>query len=154
MGQKDNPKVIGLRPIEARALHQQDLGLLEHFLDECLIICNGVDVGIQLRKHVKRRTGLEHWNEICRIAICRSLSNRTPPPKFTSGGESPIEMEWKTFAGDISSELSALILLRAYTDGIDIHSKDALAGYFRAHLERGIGTLQNVRSIAEMVNLN
>ena len=102
---------------------------------------------------IKRRTGLEHWNEICRVAICRSLSNRTPPPKFTAGGESPVEMEWKTFAGGISSELSALILLRAKADGIDIHSKDTLAVYFRAHLERGIASLQNVRSIAEMVNL-
>jgi DNA sulfur modification protein DndE len=63
-------------------------------------------------------------------------------------------MEWKTFAGAVGSELSALILLRATADGIDVQSRDALANYFRSHLERGISSLQNIRSIAEMVDLS
>ncbi len=29
---------------------------------------------------VKRSTGLEHWNEICRIALCKSIANPTIPP--------------------------------------------------------------------------
>lgn len=110
--------------------------------------------GREILIKMKRRTGLEHWNELCRVAICRSLSNRTPPPRFPGGGESSVEMEWKTFAGGVGSELSALILLRATADGIDLQSRDALASYFRSHLERGISSLQNIRSIAEMVDLS
>jgi len=109
--------------------------------------------GREILIKMKRRTGLAHWNELCRVAICRSLANRAPPQSQSGGGESSVEMEWKTFAGGVGSELSALILLRAMADGIDVHSRDALANYFRSHLERGISSLQNVRSIAEMVDL-
>ena len=76
----------------------------------------------------------------------------TPPPRFPGGGESSVEMEWKTFAGAVGSELSALILLRATADGIDVQSRDTCE-LLRSHLERGI-SLQNIRSIAEMVDLS
>lgn len=97
---------------------------------------------------VKRHTGLEHWNEICRIAVCRSLANPTPPPKWTKVAESNIEMDWKTFAGAFQQEFSALIILRAQKDGIDLSKREPIAEYFRSHLERGIASLQNLKNLS------
>jgi len=99
---------------------------------------------------IKRRTGLEHWNEICRIALCRSLANATPPPKFDKMGESSIDMDWKTFAGPLNKELSALIILRAKLDGVDITRKETISENFRNHLERGIQGMQNIKSLNEI----
>lgn len=100
---------------------------------------------------IKRRTGLEHWNEICRVAICRSLANPTPPIKSTKISETAIDMEWKTFAGAYSSEFSSVILIRAHKDGIDVASKDSLVEYVRSHIDRGIASLQNIRSLADLI---
>lgn len=98
---------------------------------------------------VKRHTGLEHWNEICRIALCRSLANPTPPPKLTKIGDSNIDMEWKTFAGQFQEEIASLILFRALKDNIDLlHDEGDLAEYFRAHIERGIASMQNVKNVS------
>lgn len=94
---------------------------------------------------VKRNTGLEHWNEICRIALCRSLANPARPPKYEKSGDTSIEIEWKTFAGAFSRELSALTTLRAKKDDIDLSKKDVMAEYFRNHMERGIASLQTLK---------
>jgi len=99
---------------------------------------------------IKRRTGLEHWNEICRIALCRSLANPTPVPKICKVGDSSIDMDWKTFAGNYQEELSALIIIRAKKDGIDSLAKEHISEYFKAHLERGIFSLQHIRFIREL----
>lgn len=102
---------------------------------------------------IKRNTGLEHWNEICRIALCRSLANLTSPPKQDKAGDSVIDIEWKTFAGAYQGELAALTLLRAQKDGIDLSKKDALADYFRCHIERGISSLQNIKTLSSLCTL-
>lgn len=96
---------------------------------------------------IKRHTGLEHWNEICRVALCRSLADPTPPSNIKKIGDRNIEMEWKTFAGAYQEEYTALIILRAKKDNVDINKKDALAEYLRAHLERGIAQLQNIKNL-------
>lgn len=97
---------------------------------------------------IKRRTGIEHWNEICRIALCQSLANPTIPNQHVKVSDSSIDIEWKTFAGQYSQEISAVFYLRAKTDGINISSKDELAIYFRQHLDRGIQSIQNSTSIS------
>lgn len=106
--------------------------------------------GKEILIRVKRHTGLQHWNELCRVALCRSLANPSPPPKPQKAGDSSIDMEWKTFAGPFQQEFAALIVLRAKKDGINLSSKEAIAEYFRAHLERGIAGLQNIRRIEEL----
>lgn len=103
---------------------------------------------------VKKRTGLEHWNEICRIAYCRSLANPTPPTFTLSNSSTAIDIEWKTFAGPFQNEITATTLIRAAKDKIDLQSKEAVANYFRAHLERGIASLQNIRSLSELAIAN
>jgi len=99
---------------------------------------------------IKRRTGLQHWNEICRVALCRSLTNPTVPTKSARIAESAIDMEWKTFSGAYSLELSSAIFIRANIDGIDLASRENLIEYVRSHIERGIASLQNVKTLADM----
>jgi DNA sulfur modification protein DndE len=93
---------------------------------------------------IKRRLGIERWNEICRVALCRSLANPTKPTKPRNGWDSAIEIEWKTFAGDQSDTFSALSLMKAHQDKVDVDKKEVFADYFRSHIERGIQSLQNV----------
>lgn len=107
--------------------------------------------GKEILIKIKRRTGLEHWNEICRIALCRSLANPTPPSKLEKPGDSSIDMDWKVFAGAMHRELTAIFLLRIYRDGKNINKKETLSEMFRDHLERGIQSLQNVKSINDLL---
>lgn len=99
---------------------------------------------------IKRRTGLEHWNEICRVALCHSLSNPGPPPSLSKTIDSNIDIEWKTFGASLHLELQALIIYRAHKDGINLDDKIALVNYFRIHLERGLAMLQGIKSLSEM----
>lgn len=103
--------------------------------------------GREILIKVKRKTGIERWNEICRLALCRSLANPSKPPKNPKVWDSAIEIEWKTFAGELGPDFAALIRLRATKDKVDTSKKDAVADYFRAHLERGIASLQNTSSL-------
>jgi DNA sulfur modification protein DndE len=102
---------------------------------------------------VKRYTGLEHWNVICRIALCRSLAEPTPPPKLDKSTDSTIEMDWKTFAGQHKEVLAAVTLVKAQKDGIDVSDEEALSWYFKAHIERGIETIQKLDCLSAFLNL-
>lgn len=103
--------------------------------------------GKELLLKVKKRTGLDHWNELCRVALCRSLANPIPPAKLEKSGDVAIDMEWKTFAGEICDELACIVALRASIDKIDITKKEDISEYFRAHLERGITSLHNITTL-------
>lgn len=107
--------------------------------------------GKEILIKIKRRTGLEHWNEVCRVAICRSLSNPTPPPRIEKIVDSNIDIEWKTFAGHFKDEIAALIAIRGKQHGVNIDNKDEIAKYFRYHLERGILSLQNCKDISSLI---
>ncbi|MEW6426867.1 MAG: DNA sulfur modification protein DndE [Thermodesulfobacteriota bacterium] len=102
---------------------------------------------------VKRNTGLEHWNEICRIALCRSLANPNPLPKWTKVPDSNIDIEWKTFAGQFQKELAALTIMRAKKDGIDFSKKEIVADFFRNHIERGIQSMQQIKNLLDLYKL-
>jgi DNA sulfur modification protein DndE len=104
--------------------------------------------GRDILSKIKRRTSLERWNDISRAALCRSLNNRSAPPVSKKGWDSAIEIEWKTFAGEIGDELSAMILTRASADGVDLADSAGVSSYFRAHIERGISSLQNVKDLS------
>lgn len=100
---------------------------------------------------VKRNTGLEHWNEICRIALCQSLANPTPPRSRSKAGDSNIDMEWKTFAGKYKEELIVLFSIRCARDGINTANKEEISEYFRSHIERGIANLKSTSSLKDLI---
>lgn len=92
---------------------------------------------------LKRLTGIEHWNTICRWALCVSLREETPPPVIniaTDGGE----MTWKVFAGENSDAYAALICMRAQKDGL-LRESDGLTQCLRLHVHRGLGYLASDR---------
>lgn len=101
---------------------------------------------------IKRNTGLEHWNEICRIALCHSLANPTKPTKVDKTNDSSIDIEWKTFAGAANDQLTSVFYLSAYKHGVDFTKRDNITEYFRSHLERGIFALQHTKALRDILN--
>jgi DNA sulfur modification protein DndE len=89
---------------------------------------------------LKRRTGIAHWNVLCRWALCRSLAEPTVPPAVKLVLDSNVEMTWRVFAGNHGDELWALVRYRCHLDGLPLDD-ETLAQQFRLHLHRGVGYL-------------
>ena len=89
---------------------------------------------------LKRRTGIQNWNVLCRWALCLSLRETTPPPFENVIADSSVEMTWRTFTGGLENLYMALLVSRAKKDGIPL-DKGELNNYFKLHLHRGISYL-------------
>lgn len=90
---------------------------------------------------LKRITGIQNWNILCRWALCTSLAEKSIPPQVKIITDSPIEIAWKTFAGDGTEEIyDALIKQRCKNDGLDL-TKENLSEHFKLHMHRGLGYL-------------
>jgi DNA sulfur modification protein DndE len=94
---------------------------------------------------LKKRTGIQNWNVLCRWAFCLSLKEETPLPNETIVTDSSVEMTWRTFTGGDESLYLNLLMYRAKKDQIKIE-KDELNNYFKLHLHRGISYLNNIPS--------
>ena len=105
---------------------------------------------------LKRRTGIQNWNTLCRWALCISLAEETKPPHELIPSDSNVDMTWKTFTGGLEDEYLALVLQKAMDDNIE-PSKDAIVAYFRLHLHRGIsymfaGRCESLHLMVKQVN--
>ncbi len=101
---------------------------------------------------LKRVTGLQHWNELCRWAFCVSLADPASPSAVRIAADSSVEMDWKTFGGQFADVYLALLKERCHQDGFPV-TDEVLASQLRLHLHRGIGHLAadgGLRSIADL----
>lgn len=89
---------------------------------------------------LKRRTGLKHWNELGRWALCRSLAEPTRPPDVPISTDGGVEIEWRTFAGRAADLYLDLIRQRCVVDGLEPDEK-TVQKQLLLHLHRGIGYL-------------
>lgn len=107
--------------------------------------------GKQQLIQLKRKTGIENWNTLCRWALCLSLADKSIPPYEQLPTDSNVEMTWKTFAGGYGDLYWALIKQRLSTDGLlDENSSE----WFRIHLHRGISYLSaRVKSPVDFCSL-
>ena len=104
---------------------------------------------------LKRVTGIEHWNVLCRWALCVSLAEKSVPPAAKVPADSNVEMSWKVFGGRYADLYLALIKERCLRDGLDTDA-DTLVQQFRLHLHRGIAYLaanKKLRKIDDLVSL-
>lgn len=86
---------------------------------------------------LKRKTGIENWNVLCRWALCMSLADPTVPPKEDIPADSNVEMTWKTFAGEYADVYLSL-LQESYWKSRKIVGEIDLSTLLKIHLNRGI----------------
>ena len=116
------------------------------------MIIEHVRVSSQAREQLirlKRYTGIEHWNVLCRWALCVSLAEPTIPPMVKIPADSNVEMSWRVFGGRYAELYIALVKQRCLSDGLGI-DEDTLVDQFRLHLHRGIGYLANNRNLRKI----
>jgi DNA sulfur modification protein DndE len=101
---------------------------------------------------LKRHTGIEHWNVLCRWAFCRSLAEPSVPPPSKIPADSNVEMSWRVFGGRHADIFGALLKQRCIQDGLDL-DEETVAQQFRLHLHRGIAYLANDRSLRDIASL-
>ena len=104
---------------------------------------------------LKRRTGVQNWNVLCRWALCTSLAEPSRPADQEVGPMSNVEMSWSTFGGPQADLYTALVLARCESDGLAL-TPDAVAKQFRLHLHRGLTYLvgtEDTRTLSGLVSL-
>lgn len=101
---------------------------------------------------LKRRTGIAHWNVLCRWAICRSLAEPAPPATAKLVFDSNVEMSWRIFAGELGDTLWALVRYRCHQDRLPLDD-ETLAQQLRLHLHRGIGYLVGDARVTDVAGL-
>lgn len=101
---------------------------------------------------LKRVTGIEHWNVLCRWALCVSLAESSVPPGAKIPADSNVEMSWKVFGGRYADVYLALLKERCVRDGLGTDT-DTLSQQLRLHMHRGISYLAANKSLKKIDNL-
>lgn len=104
---------------------------------------------------IKKISGIENWNILCRWAFCLSLSEKEDPKLLKIPTDSNVEMTWKTFAGEYSELYYGLLIQRALKMGIGI-TKENMLRLLKIHIARGLSYLiarKDVTDIASFLRL-
>ncbi len=101
---------------------------------------------------LKRSTGIENWNVLCRWAFCVSLAEESIPPKAKIPADSNIEMSWRVFGGRYADIYMLLLRERRIRDGFRLDT-ETLSSQFRLHLHRGISYLAATKSLRKVNDL-
>jgi DNA sulfur modification protein DndE len=89
---------------------------------------------------LKKRTGIEHYNVICRHALILSLSNPSSVPDETYQFANGLEIDWNVFTGGQGSTYLNLLLTRATEENIECNDSN-IRHLLVAHLHRGLSYL-------------
>ena len=103
---------------------------------------------------LKRQTGIQNWNVLCRWAFCISMAEPTIPQCLSIHSYSNVEMDWRTFAGEYAEVYWAILLQRCHDDGLPLDQRN-LSLQLRQHINRGIGymaTPDNFKDIYTLFN--
>lgn len=101
---------------------------------------------------LKRHTGIDTWNVLCRWALCASLAEPTKPPARQFKGEAAVEIAWRVFGGVHHEIYLAVLKQRCLEDGLEL-DQATVQEQFRLHLHRGLGYLASDRSVRSIGGL-
>ena len=102
---------------------------------------------------LKFYTGIQNWNIICRWAFCLSLKQESAPRVIDEKLDG-VEMTYETFAGKHSNIYLTLLMNSLKKHKLEINQLN-LNKYLRAHINRGISILYNLKmkNISDMLIL-
>lgn len=92
---------------------------------------------------LKRRTGINHYNVLCRYAFCLSLANDTTPPLESFNFNGGIDIEWRIFTGGNEMLYLNLLMLRCEYDGVD-KTEEAIKLKLYNHIHRGLSFMMSL----------
>jgi len=101
---------------------------------------------------LKRRTGIEHNNAICRHALCISLANPSTPPDENFVFNGGLEIDWRTLTGGQDNLYTNLLMVRLLSEKKKI-SEDAIRQTFLLHVHRGLSYLVSRRDEDLLIEL-
>jgi DNA sulfur modification protein DndE len=101
---------------------------------------------------LKRRTGMEHNNALCRHALCISLANPSVPPPESFSFSGGLEIDWRTFTGGQEALYYNLLLVRLVSEG-GTGSDDEVRHALTTHVHRGLSYLVSRREDDLLVGL-
>lgn len=93
---------------------------------------------------LKRRTGIEHNNVICRHALCMSLANPSTPPDENFSFAGGLEIDWRTLTGGLEAIYTNLLIVRLHTEGKRV-TEETIRQTFTLHVHRGLSYLTSRR---------
>lgn len=93
---------------------------------------------------LKRRTGIEHNNAICRHALCISLANPSVPPNETFSFAGGIEIDWRTLTGGQDALYYNLLAVRLLSEKKRVND-ESIRQTFVLHVHRGLSYLVSRR---------
>lgn len=92
---------------------------------------------------VKRITGTDHWNILCRWALCLSLRTNQTLTRPHEEELSNIEMTWRTLAGQNDSAYEAIVKL-SYDEHKQSGDSLTINVFLRSHIQRGAAELLRI----------
>lgn len=93
---------------------------------------------------LKKKTGIEHNNALCRHALCLSLANASVPPAERLNFAGGLEIDYRTFSGGQDANYINLVITRLMQDGQKV-TEDAVRETFITHVHRGLSYLATRR---------
>lgn len=93
---------------------------------------------------LKRRTGIEHNNVLCRHALCLSLANPSIPPEENFNFAGGLEIDWRTFTGGNEGVYHNLIVVRLVRDQMQ-PTPNTVRQALVLHIHRGLSYLVSRR---------
>lgn len=91
---------------------------------------------------LKRRTGIEHNNVLCRHALCLSLENVSTPPAENHDLSDGIEIDWRVLTGGHEALYYNLVATRLILEGVEV-SEASIKDAIIHHIHRGLGYLMS-----------
>lgn len=89
---------------------------------------------------MKRRTGIEHYNIICRHALMLSMASDNTLPAENHSMSGGLEIDWRVFAGDAADTYLNLLAMRAKQDR-GVVTPETIRSTLTAHVHRGLSLL-------------
>lgn len=89
---------------------------------------------------IKRKTGIDQYNVICRYALVLSLAEKSIPPTENGTLGNGIEIDWRTFCGGETILYEDMIAHRCKEEGKKINEENARE-CLTIHVHRGLAYL-------------
>lgn len=95
---------------------------------------------------LKRKTGINHYNTLCRYAFCLSLATEAIPPSENFNFNGGIDIDWRTFTGGHEVLYINILLLQVHNAGIAIDANE-VKNFLTGHIHRGLSFLMSMSDL-------